>query len=234
MITIDSRELATRDEVADAFRAEGIPTKIEVMTFGDYRLDITTESGAHKVVVVERKTPGDFINSTHANVKDPATKLARQINGCLAIEDVDLVVLLIDGIYYPLKGGKMKAGKVKVYHNIDAFASKLRSIHAHGVRVEHNMAEWYLPRYLVGLYKYERREDHSTLAMAPKAFTIPAKEDAKWTVLMGIRGVGPHMARTLLENFGTVAAIAQATTEELANVKGVGPKMAETIQWYLT
>lgn len=191
------------------------------------------DDGTKRVVVIERKTPGDFINSTNATIKEPATKLARQLNGCIET-GADQVCLLIDGPWYPLKGGRTKTGKITLRHNPDAMASKIRTIQSHGIRVEFNAAEWYLPYFLMALYKYEQKSEHNTLSLSARAFSIPSKEEAKWTVLMGIKGVGPKMAKELIEEFGSVQAIANAPVEDICKrVRGVGPKTAETILWYL-
>ncbi|HVE76269.1 MAG TPA: NAD-dependent DNA ligase LigA [Actinomycetota bacterium] len=47
---------------------------------------------------------------------------------------------------------------------------------------------------------------------------------------LGIRHVGPPTARVLAGEFGSLTAIARASTEELAAVEGVGPIIAEAIR----
>ncbi len=233
MLTIDTREKFSINPVRAYFEKKEVDVKVEVMKYGDYRLDVSTESGVDRVIVIERKSPADFINSTNPTVKEPATKIARQLNGCMSETGADKVILLIDGLYYPLKGGKIKAGKVTLRRAPDSMFSQLRTIMEHGIRVEHNPADWYLPQWLYGLHEYESRDEHNTLSLAPKAFSIPSKEKAKWTVLMGIKGVGPIMAEALIEYFGSVQAIANADIGELMEVKGVGAKMAEELLWYM-
>lgn len=235
MLTIDSREdSSVVNPVRTFFESQGIAVQVKKMDFGDFRMDIRMEDGSKRVIVIERKTPGDFINSTNATVKEPATKLARQLNGCLKETGADAVLLLIDGPWYPLKGGRTKTGNITLRHSPDAMASKLRTIQGHGIRIEHNMATWYLPYYLHNLYQWEGRLEHKTLSLTPKSFSLPEKEDAKWTVLMGIKGVGPMMAKELINEFGSIQAIANSEADDLVNrVKGVGPKTAETILWYL-
>lgn len=232
MLVIDSRELATKDAVRYAFEEAGIEVRVEAMQYGDYKMELTTEAGVKKTILIERKTPSDFVNSTHPTSKDPATKLARQLNGCIETEP-DAVVLLIDGPYFPVRGGRIKTTKMHIQQDYGVVASKLRTIQRNGIRVEHNMAEWYLPQFLLSMYKNETRDFHDTLTLSPKAFSIPAKDEAKWTVLMGIRGVGPKLAKVLLDHFGSIKAIANATPSELKEVKGVGQKLAESIIWYL-
>jgi len=234
MLTIDNREdEAVRNPIITVFEKAGIPVQVKKMDYGDFRMDIKMEDGTKRVVVIERKTPGDFINSTNATIKEPATKLSRQLNGCLTETGADVVLLLLDGPWYPLAGGRTKTGKITLKHSPDAMASKLRTIQGHGIRVEFNAAEWYLPYYLLALYNYESKLEHVSLSLSPRSFSLPSKEDAKWVMLMGVRGVGVMMAKQLIEHFGSVNAIANASLEQLMEVKGLGPKTAETIQWYL-
>ena len=165
-------------------------------------------------------------------MRDPGSKIARQLNGCLQ-SDADVVVLLVDGYYQWMKGGKIKTKKINLQHSPDAFVSKLRTIQSHAVRVEYNPSDWYLPFHLLSLYKYETRSEHSTLALSPKPFAVPPRSQSKWTVLMGMRGVGPKMAQLLLNEFGSIKNLANAEKVELTQVKGVGEKTAEEILWYL-
>ena len=232
MLTIDSREQGSIDIVREAFKASKIPVSVEKLEYGDYRMDITQDNGNKRIVLVERKTPTDFISSTNPTMRDPGSKIARQLNGCLE-SDADVVVLLVDGYYQWMKGGKIKTKKINLQHSPDAFVSKLRTIQSHAVRVEYNPSDWYLPFHLLSLYKYETRSEHSTLALSPKPFAVPPRSQSKWTVLMGMRGVGPKMAQLLLNEFGSIKNLANAEKTELTQVKGVGEKTAEEILWYL-
>ena len=232
MLTIDSREQGSIQLVQEAFRASKIPVSVEKLEYGDYRMDITQDNGNERTILVERKTPTDFISSTNPTMRDPGSKIARQLNGCLDT-DADVVVLLVDGYYQWMKGGKIKTKKINLQHSPDAFVSKLRTIQSHAVRVEYNPSDWYLPFHLLSLYKYETRSEHSTLALSPKPFAVPPRSQSKWTVLMGMRGVGPKMAQLLLSEFGSIKNLANAKEKELTEVKGVGKKTAEEIFWYL-
>ena len=230
-MTIDSRELGCIGPVKKVFEEAGIEVRVLPMVYSDYRMDITMDDGSTRLVVVERKRVGDFIGSTQPTVSDPATKLARQINGCLGL-GADVVVLLIDGTWYATKTG-ITSGKVKLSHSSAGITSKLRTVHNHGVRVEWNPSEWYLPYHLLSLYRYEQSTEHTTLSLEPKSFSVPAKSDAKWLTLLGIRGLGPKTAQALHSYFGSVRAIANAPVDELKKVKGVGPETAKNIHFYL-
>jgi DNA ligase (NAD+) len=56
-----------------------------------------------------------------------------------------------------------------------------------------------------------------------------------WRVLvaLSIRHVGPTAARALATEFGSIAAIRAASTEQLAAAEGVGPVIAEAVtEWF--
>lgn len=224
MLVIDSREQGNIELVKAAFEKEGIEVEVRALPFGDYLFDY-----GDRRILIERKTPLDFIHSTTPTQSDPAGKLARQLNGC--IESGAEPVLLIDGYYTAMTGNRIKTRKITVKHSPIGFASKLRTVMKQGIRVEYNPTEWYLPTFLLGMYKYEQKTEHATLTIAPKAFEVPGKEEVKWLMLMNIRGVGPTLAKTLFNYFGSNAAVAAAPVEELKKVKGVGKQVAEQIYW---
>ncbi len=62
-----------------------------------------------------------------------------------------------------------------------------------------------------------------------------AKEQPLWRVLvaLSIRHVGPSAARALATEFGSMAAIREASQEQLAAAEGVGPTIAESIRRWL-
>jgi DNA ligase (NAD+) len=62
-----------------------------------------------------------------------------------------------------------------------------------------------------------------------------ARTQPLWRVLVGlsIRHVGPTAARALAQNFGSMAAIREASVEELSGVEGVGGVIAESVRdWF--
>ncbi|HEY3129185.1 MAG TPA: ERCC4 domain-containing protein [Acidobacteriota bacterium] len=63
----------------------------------------------------------------------------------------------------------------------------------------------------------------------------PAGQNARRLfVLQGLPGVGPTLARSLLEHFSSVEAVMNANEIELAKVEGCGPKKAALIRKTLT
>ena len=53
------------------------------------------------------------------------------------------------------------------------------------------------------------------------------------SVLDDVPGLGPARQAALLREFGSVARMREAGTEELARVKGVGPALAEKVAVHL-
>ncbi len=50
---------------------------------------------------------------------------------------------------------------------------------------------------------------------------------------LGIRGVGGTVAELLMDHFGSLAALAEATREDLQQVPGIGPKLADSVvDWF--
>lgn len=63
--------------------------------------------------------------------------------------------------------------------------------------------------------------------------TAKSKDLWRKIVALSIRHVGPTAARTLASRFGSLDAIAEASSEELATVDGVGQTIAESIRdWF--
>ena len=62
-----------------------------------------------------------------------------------------------------------------------------------------------------------------------------AKQQPLWRVLvaLSIRHVGPTAARALAQQFGSMAAIRAASSEELAGAEGVGGVIADAVrEWF--
>ena len=53
------------------------------------------------------------------------------------------------------------------------------------------------------------------------------------SVLDELTGLGEKRKRTLLQRFGSIQRLRQATVEEIAAVPGIGPKMAATLKEFL-
>ena len=85
--------------------------------------------------------------------------------------------------------------------------------------------------------EFFKKKDGSLAANAEKLLAAleVAKARPLWRVLvaLSIRHVGPTAAQALAREFGSIDAIAKATSEELSAIDGVGDVIAESIQdWF--
>ncbi|CAB4628562.1 unannotated protein [freshwater metagenome] len=85
--------------------------------------------------------------------------------------------------------------------------------------------------------EYFRKADGSAAAVATKLLEEleKAKSQPSWRVLvsLSIRHVGPVAARSLMNTFGSIEKIFDASEEQLAGVDGVGQVVAKTIKEWI-
>ena len=85
--------------------------------------------------------------------------------------------------------------------------------------------------------EYFRKKDGSAATVATKLLEEleKAKSQPAWRVLvsLSIRHVGPVAARSLMNSFGSIDEIFEASEEQLAGVDGVGQVVAKTIQEWI-
>jgi excinuclease ABC subunit C len=89
-----------------------------------------------------------------------------------------------------------------------------------------------LPRHSQGLYLLQRIRDEAHRF----AITAHRKQRTKQGLasrLESIQGIGPGRRKLLLERFGSIESIQQATLEELTSLKGITPELAQTIKTQL-
>ena len=85
--------------------------------------------------------------------------------------------------------------------------------------------------------EYFRKKDGSAATVATKLLEEleKAKSQPAWRVLvsLSIRHVGPVAARSLMNSFGSIDEIFEASEEQLAGVDGVGQVVAKTIKEWI-
>ncbi|MDO5667701.1 MAG: NAD-dependent DNA ligase LigA [Alcaligenaceae bacterium] len=128
----------------------------------------------------------------------------------------------------------------RVQSLIHAASRKALDIEGLGDKLAEVLVEKEWVKSLADLYRL-RAESIATLErMGPKSAqnlinAIEKSKEAKlsnFIFALGIRHVGETTARELATHFGSIAALAKATTEELLEVADVGPAIAESIQHF--
>lgn len=89
-----------------------------------------------------------------------------------------------------------------------------------------------LPRHSQGLYLLQRIRDEA------HRFAITAHRNRRTKAglasrLDAIPGIGPARRKALLQRFGSLDAIRQASIEELTSVKGITPEIAQSLRAHL-
>jgi len=89
-----------------------------------------------------------------------------------------------------------------------------------------------LPPYSTALYLIQRIRDEAHRFALGYHHKVHRRESLA-SALDSVPGVGPKRKRALLQKFGSVKGVRQATVEELATVKGMSRSMAERVKEYL-
>jgi len=206
MIWVDHREI--NSGVIEALKTDGLDILVKTLPVGDYVVD--------NRVFIERKTTKDFIRSIiDGRLFDQAAKLKKF---------GDKQLFIIEGLNPGLSSGISKK----------ALEGAIISL----------AVSWQLPilycdcprhtAFIIGLIHAQITKQTGT-----------AKEKTYWrkksnnrelqkkNILESMPMIGPHLANELLNNFGSLNKIFDASVDELKDVPGIGKKKAEKIKWML-
>jgi len=202
-LRVDHREHAS--ELVEALRETyGVQVEFAALKYGDYFVPPDT--------VVERKTVRDFcISLVDGRLFRQAYRL---------VENTDTPILLIEGASFADQDTGVSMHAIRGALITLAQTFRLPVLRSRGPKD----SAW----HLVGLYRRRARlgEHRGTLAgYSPKRI-----ETRKLYVLRMLPGVGPKLARALLEEFGSVERVVGASAAALAVVPGIGARRAEQIR----
>ena len=82
---------------------------------------------------------------------------------------------------------------------------------------------------LFAMTKLVHREANNNFSLHAKRRS-PSLHTTQRYMLETIPGIGPHLARTLIKQFGSLQAIVNATLSDLMEVPGIGKGRAEKIR----
>jgi len=200
-ITVDYREKASG--IIDLLTAEGIHVEVGKIPYGDY---IVNDS-----LTVERKTGRDFLVS----IVDG--RLFKQLSGLKKY--CKNPVFLIEGNPY----------RTDLQFDPTAIRGALVS----------TQTIWHVP-VLYSRSKADTRDLLLMIGRQDETFTdtVPLRggyrpkrlKNRQLYILQGLPGVGPLLARRLMEHFGTVSRVMGATEAELMEIEGLGSHSANKIR----
>jgi len=200
-IHIDHREEC--EALVAALRGYGYDIVFEHLTIGDYRILPDT--------VVERKTIDDFCLSIIDG------RLFRQ--AFLLAEHVDCPVIIVEGESFANRQHDIDLEAIK-----GALISLAQTFRIPVLRTRDQQdTSWYLHTLA------QQRRRVGTGAGALRGTKPKRPQTQRHYILRSIPGVGPKLARLLLEQYETIEAIARVPAEELARMPGLGRKRADSI-----
>lgn len=193
-----------------------------------YGVDIYWEAELGKVGVQRKVFPADFL----ASVNDG--RLQREY---LQMAALDVRILLLEGREQWTSSGQLlrdrnenRWGWTRTQHR-----NYLHSVsHLFDVAVAHTDNLEDTMDYIQGLRLWSEKTDHVSLFRRPGPSPDSVwgtRSSLAWQChfLQGIDGIGPKVARAIVEHFGGIPFRLSCTERDLQAVPGVGPKMAKKI-----
>jgi ERCC4-type nuclease len=205
-IVADDRENAG-GVIAELQRLNGVEVEVRRLPAGDFIVEGR--------FAVERKTLADFARS----VID--TRLFKQ--AAALAQGTHRGVLILEGT-----AGDMGAGGV----HREALQGALITVSVfYGLAVLRARDAAETTRLLV--YLGRQAQEFARGSLPRPGYRPKGKRARQLFVLQGLPGVGPGRAARLLDRFGSVQAVAVASSADLAAVDGIGETTAGRIRWAL-
>lgn len=211
-VMIDSREPSWVKEL----RFEGVPVSVATLDAGD--LMMATEDGC--IVIVERKTPDDFLNTLKADRLFPqAAKLAGMRNATC------WPYLVITGPFWPGSGGKVVTQHRQTGWNWGSVWGAITSIQEMGVPVVFAASDVDYEAFVLRLAK--RSRDVGMRVLPPRPPQVLGTQGA---ILASLPGIGIEKVLPILEECGGMLAYALEGITGDHKIAGIGPVTRQKIR----
>lgn len=214
-LVMDSREASIKIRknltIKEFFESLGVKVLVSVLPCGDYYLAAKTRD---KCLLIERKTITDFANSIKSG------RLWKQLEPLyLANKDMD-VVIIVEGYIKLLE--KFTNWKPQ------SIMSVMESIQKkYGLVLLHSYSFDWTTRYILAKTRALGKPEEKRVYPIRYGMKPMDIQDRIVYVTEGLTGA--TLARRLLEKFGTLKNIANATVQELKTVNGIGDDRARLI-----
>ena len=200
-IIVDQREF--RSPVARFLSSKNIKVESVQLDVGDYILSSR--------IGVERKTVDDFLESMISGHLFAQVKRLR--------EAYSRPILIIEG--------EKLLTKRNISHNA-IFGCFVSIIVDFGIPIITTSNEQETADFLSVMAAREQREEKKEVAIRGKKWVMSLKENQQF-LLEGLPNVSAVLAKRLLDHFGSIRSIVNASEEELTQVPGIGKKTASDI-----
>jgi ERCC4-type nuclease len=222
VILLDRREPdAIKSALLHACERSDIPVSVTEEKYGDFILMPPT--GTQKIVAVERKAVSDFVSSLTSG------RLQTQLDGLRGACDIpyllvegDLHSTVVDGKHMLLLGGR--ASKF----NLWSLQMYIAAVQDSGVRWAHTNSVAHTVLWVVKNYQRMCKGGTEVTVFArPKEKTLRPDIAA----LCAAPGVGPKVAKALVDKFGTIHATISANDDALLALPGFGPSALKALRY---
>lgn len=212
-IVIDSREASKNSDIVEKIKMRGLRVAVLALSVGDYYLPAPEDK---QPIVVERKTIIDLANSIRDNRVWEQVQLLKEAS----LKEGAQPILLVEGSFSLLRRFT-KWNTTSILRVLDEIILKYH-VPVLPSPNKDATAQW-LAAKARSLGDTSRKRT-IRLRVEKKPMTLNER------ILYVAEGlVGPTLARKLLEHFGTLRNIANASISELMRVEGIGEKRAREI-----
>ncbi len=204
-------------ELREAFKSDKETSKVPVVVESLPNGDFVFLSSTLDLIVIERKEIHDYLNSLRSH------RLMDQIFRLLTEADMDIPILLIEGVLSLTKEGKCKTYKRTTDWSFSAVSDFELSAQRQGVIVLHIPSHKHTAMYIHDLYKYFQKDVHESLAIPPMPFptsTAQSLRDIRARPFLALPGVGGKRASTLVKRYKCISRLCDAPEKEIIDLVG--------------
>jgi ERCC4-type nuclease len=219
-ILLDYREPFCYELITEVLEENRIDSSIEVSNLPAGDIAIAHD---RKAFVIERKTPGDFVSSIrNGRIFEQMVKLlgVKEIAG----NEVARVAILIHGDIF--EGAEVEK---KYYSQI--YGALMEIIYVYGIPVffapDHSRFKSFI-RMAINREISGKNDREMGERWYRESKNLPSKDNRVY-LLSSIPYIGDSIAKNLLQRFGSIASIANASMKELKSVDKIGEKKARII-----
>lgn len=191
---------------------KGLDVELQQLVIADFVIQTKNLDGEIVTIGIERKTVNDFLNSIiDKRLLSQIIEMKRFFSSCLLIIE----------------------GEENIYEIRDFHPNSIRGMLATlAVDFQVPMISTKNIRDTAGFLeilanRLEKNRSVVSLLRKPKAPTLKEQQEA---LIMSLPGVGPQLAKNLLEKFGSVKKILSANENQLQKVEKIGEKKASQIR----
>lgn len=177
---------------------------------------------------VQRKQIDDLIASLHDG------RLQREVAQMCADNGVTMPHIIIEGkVKFTVEGTLMRDAWGKEVTR-QQWQGIVWSLQRSGVAITYAPAQQDAVEAIAALYDWSRKAKHQSLhgrpGPAPGAWGTRDSKAWQMHLLQGFDGIGPEVARGIIDHFGRVPLRWDVEEREMLQVKGLGKKRVETLR----